>query len=64
MFYSDSTIWFSIEKGLGESYYILCPVCGNCGIRVLYWEDGTKEEGHCLICRRMEELMDPRMGYC
>lgn len=57
MFYSDSTIWFSKERGIGESYYILCPACGNSGIRTVRWEDGTGEEGECSICRRMEETM-------
>jgi len=58
MFYCDSTIFFNPARGLGESYYLLCPVCGNSGIRVIRWEDGASDEGECVICKRMEELMD------
>jgi hypothetical protein len=57
MFYDDSTIKFSNEKGFGESYYILCPVCWNSGIKVTRWEDGTEDEKACAVCERMERLM-------
>lgn len=58
MFYDDSTIRFSHEKGFGESYYILCPVCWNSGIKVTRWEDGTEDIKECAVCRGMELLMD------
>jgi hypothetical protein len=58
MFYDDSTIRFSDEKGFGESYYILCPVCWNSGIKVTRWEDGTEDVTDCAVCERMEMLMD------
>ncbi|HSB51373.1 MAG TPA: hypothetical protein VLD40_01815 [Dissulfurispiraceae bacterium] len=57
MFYRDSRIRYSEEKGFGESYYILCPVCWNSSIRLTVWETGTRDEDECATCRRMERLM-------
>ena len=58
MFYNDSTIRFNSEKGFGESYYLICPVCWNSSIRETRWEDGSIESGECVTCKRMEEMMD------
>ncbi|MCL4537587.1 MAG: hypothetical protein M1610_08360 [Nitrospirae bacterium] len=58
MSYDDSTIRFSDERGFGESYYIICPVCWNSGIKVIKWEDGTEDVTDCAVCERMEILMD------
>ena len=58
MFYDDSTLRFSREKGLGESYYITCPVCWNSSIRMTQWEDGSAEGGECIICKRREEILE------
>ncbi len=52
-----STLRFSSEKGFGESYYILCPVCWNSSIKVCHWEDGSEEVMECDVCKRMEEEM-------
>lgn len=57
MFYCDSTIKFSDEKGFGESYYILCPVCWNSSIKVTKWEKGMEESEDCSVCERIEFLM-------
>ncbi|WP_333656546.1 hypothetical protein [Dissulfurispira sp.] len=64
MFYDDSAIRFSDEKGFGESYYILCPVCWNSGIKVTRWEDGTEDVTDCAVCERMEILMDADALLC
>ncbi len=58
MFYNDSTVHFSDEKGLGESYYIICPVCWNSSIRMTQWEDGSFDCEECVICKRIEEVME------
>lgn len=58
MLYDDSTLRFSNERGFGQSYYIICPVCGNSSIRVTQWENGSADSGECIICRRREEIMD------
>jgi hypothetical protein len=52
MFYKDSTVLYDENKGIGESWYILCPVCWNASIRVVRWESGETETGECLICER------------
>jgi hypothetical protein len=52
-FFVDSTLRYSNEKGFGESYYILCPVCWNSSIKVKKWEDGTEETSDCPVCERM-----------
>lgn len=54
----DSTLRFSRERGFSESYYILCPVCGNAGIIMTRWEDGAEETTECATCKRIEETMD------
>lgn len=58
MFYIDSTIRFSDKKGLGESYYILCPVCWNSSIKLTSWEHGTTDEEECAVCKRMEKIIN------
>ncbi len=58
MFYDDSTLRFSSEKGFGETYYITCPVCWNSSIKMTEWEDGSVESGECIICKRLEETME------
>jgi hypothetical protein len=55
MFSSDSTIWFSIERGFSESFFILCPVCWTSGIKIIRREDGSEEVGECSTCRRREQ---------
>jgi len=52
MFYCDSTVRFSAERGFSETFYIMCPVCWNMSIKVIRWEDGTEEE-ECASCERM-----------
>jgi hypothetical protein len=58
MFSADSTLRFSIERGFSESYYIVCPVCWNAGIKIILWEDGSEEVAECTICRRREGIME------
>lgn len=58
MFSADSTIRFSIERGFSESFYVVCFVCQNAGIRVIRWEDGTEESTGCLTCGRLEKAME------
>ncbi len=59
MFFSaDSTLRFSAERGFSESFYLICPVCGNAGIKMTRWEDGSEETTHCAICRRIEDMME------
>ncbi len=58
MFYDDSTVHFDSAHGLGESYYIICPVCWNSSIRMTQWEDGASDCEECVTCRRMEEEME------
>jgi hypothetical protein len=58
MFSPDSTLRFSIERGFSESYYILCPVCWNAGIKIIRWEDKTEEEIDCAVCERRERMID------
>jgi hypothetical protein len=57
MFFIESTIRFSNEKGFGESYYILCPVCWNSSIMLTRWEKGEEEARECATCKRMERTM-------
>jgi hypothetical protein len=57
IFSTDSTIRFSIERGFSESFYILCPVCWNSGIRIVRWEDGSEEVNECTVCKRRERMM-------
>lgn len=58
MFFDGSTIRFDDEKGIGESYFILCPVCWNYGIKITIWENGTKDEEECPLCNREEQTME------
>jgi Zn ribbon nucleic-acid-binding protein len=58
MFYSGSTIVFSDQKGFGERYFIVCPVCWNASIRITLWEDGSMDEDDCGVCARMIRSMD------
>ncbi len=58
LFSADSTVRFSRERGLSESFYIVCPVCWNAGIKMVRWEDGSVEESECSVCRRREEMME------
>jgi Zn ribbon nucleic-acid-binding protein len=53
-----SLLKFSLEKGFGESWWNICPVCGNASIRTVFWEDGTVEHRDCLVCLRMGEKME------
>ena len=63
MFSADSTVRFSIERGFSESYYIVCPICWNAGIKIILWEDGTEEAIDCVVCERRERMMYvPRAG--
>ena len=52
-FISDSTVRFSDTKGFGESYYIICPMCWNSGLKITKWENGEEEISECIICERM-----------
>ncbi|MEW6107938.1 MAG: hypothetical protein AB1632_02040 [Nitrospirota bacterium] len=54
----DSILKFSLEKGFGEFFWNLCPICGGVSIRTTSWEDGTIEREECLICNRMLEVME------
>ncbi len=58
IFSPDSTIRFDVERGLSETFYILCPVCWNASIKIVRWEDGPEEEYECAVCRRHEEAME------
>jgi hypothetical protein len=60
IFSADSTVRFSIERGFSETFFAVCPVCWNAGIKVIRWEDGTEETLGCATCRRMEKTMDSR----
>lgn len=57
LFSTDSTIRFGVERGFSESFYIVCPVCWNAGIKMVRWEDGSVEELECSVCRRRDEMM-------
>jgi len=52
---SGSILIFSDEKGFGELFWLICPVCWN-SMKVIRWEDGTEEEA-CPACKRMEEAL-------
>lgn len=52
-FFVESTLRYSDEKGFGEAYYIICPVCRNSSIRFIIWEDATEETSECPVCERM-----------
>ncbi len=54
----DSVYIYSLTKGLGEVLWNLCPVCGCVSIRTTLWEDGSVEQGECITCNRMRELME------
>ena len=54
----DSIFKYSLEKGFGEFFWNVCPVCGGAAIRTTFWEDGTAEHGECLVCKRMSEVME------
>lgn len=58
LFSADSTVRFSVERGFSESFYIVCPVCWNAGIKMVRWEDGSVEELECSVCRRRDEMME------
>lgn len=58
LFSADSTVRFSIVRGFSESFYIVCPVCWNAGIKMVRWEDGSVEELECSVCRRREKMME------
>jgi hypothetical protein len=60
IFSADSTIRFSIERGFSESFYVICPVCWNAGIKIIRWEDGSEETAGCATCRRREKMMESR----
>ena len=60
IFYADSTIRFSAERGFSESYYILCPVCWNWGINVTLWEDGSEDLSEYATCKRIADTMERR----
>jgi Zn ribbon nucleic-acid-binding protein len=49
---------FGVERGFSESFYIVCPVCWNAGIKMTRWEDGSLEESECSVCRRRDEPME------
>jgi hypothetical protein len=54
----DSILIYSGEKGFGEVFWIICPVCWN-SMKVTRWEDGREEE-ECLPCRTRErEILRP-----
>jgi hypothetical protein len=58
MFYEESIIHYDDEKGIGETFFILCPVCWSYGIKITVWEDGSEEQGHCPVCSRKERTME------
>ncbi len=58
IFSADSTIRFSIERGFSESFFIICPICSNAGIKVIRWEDGTEETLGCATCKRRDRMIE------
>ncbi len=60
IFFADSIVRFSLERGFSEFFYIVCPVCGNASISVVRWEGGAVEERECAVCRRREGSMQSR----
>ncbi len=54
----DSIYIYSHNRGLGEFFWNLCPVCGCVSVRTTFWEDGSIEHGECMTCSRMCELME------
>ncbi len=52
MFIKDAILKFNDCRGFSQSYWILCPVCWNSGIKVTKWEDGTEEIDECRNCVR------------
>lgn len=59
----DSIYTYNKGKGLGEFLWSLCPVCGNASVRTTIREDGTGEQGECLVCIRMAEIMELEEMY-
>ncbi len=53
IFFVESTLRYSDEKGFGEAYYINCPVCWNASIQFIKWEDSAEETSECPVCERM-----------
>ncbi len=62
-FFIESTLRYSDEKGFGEAYYILCPVCWNSSIMYIKWEDGTEETSECRVCERMLRILNNEDDY-
>lgn len=58
MFREDSIIHYDDEKGIGETFFILCPVCWNYGIKITIWEDGSEDEEDCPLCSREQRTME------
>jgi len=52
---SGSILIYSDEKGFGEIFWLICPVCWN-SMKSIRWEDGTVHEA-CPACKRMEEAL-------
>ncbi len=59
----DSIVKYSLARGFGEFFWNSCPVCGCASIKTTFWEVGTVEQGECLICDRMSELMEPKQLF-
>jgi hypothetical protein len=54
--YKESTLKYNLEKGFGETLWVICPVCWN-SMKVTIWEDGAQEE-ECSACERIEREME------
>ena len=59
----DSIYIYCPGKGFGEFFWNLCPVCGNASVKTTFWEDGKAEQGECLVCVRMAEIMELEEMY-
>ncbi len=52
MYIEGSTLRYNQEKGLYETYWIICPVCWSTGVKITKWEDGREEFEDCINCLR------------
>jgi hypothetical protein len=52
----ESILKFSDEKGFGELFWVICPVCWNL-MKETRWEDGSVERA-CSACRRRIEALN------
>jgi len=60
MFIDEATLRFHPEKGFGQTYWILCPVCWNSGIKITLWDSGAEDSDECINCERFMSEDDAR----